>query len=272
MFHVDKQTCNRDAICAAVCPSRSIEMGDDGYPIPVPDAEKACIRCGHCVAACPTGSLDHAAMAAARCPLVDPGLNLSATHAEHFLRSRRSIRTYKSKTVSRDIIQRLISIARYAPSGRNSQDAEWLVLGNREEHRKTAALVVDWMRRTLDRDPKRAAVMHLEQTVLSWDRGIDIIFRDAPVVIVAHAQKDNPRGEATCTIALTYMELAALGLGLGCCWAGYFMRAAAGYPPLIEALGLPEAHRCFGAMMVGYPKYSYHRLPLRNDPCIAWRT
>ena len=271
LFQVDRQTCNKDGICAAVCPSRIIEIDENGYPVAVPDADRACIRCGHCVAACPTGSLDHSAMAAAECPPVNAALNLSAEQTEHFLRSRRSIRTYKPKTVPREVVQNLISMVRYAPSGRNTQDAEWLVMGKREDLRKTAGLMVDWMRWTLDREPQTAALMQLKKTAKLWEEGSDTIFRNAPVVLVAHAEKDNPRGQTTCTIALSYMELAALGLGLGCCWAGYFMRAAGEYPPLIQSLGLPEAHQCFGAMMVGYPKYTYHRLPLRKEPPITWR-
>jgi nitroreductase len=169
------------------------------------------------------------------------------------------------------MIERLIRMARYAPSGRNTQDAEWLVLGNPGAIRRTAALVADWMRWTLERDPQTAALMHLDKTVMAWDAGIDIIFRDAPVIVIAHAEADNPRAQTTCTIALTYLELAAVGLGLGCCWAGYFMKAAGEYAPLRQALDLPAGHQCFGGMMVGHPKYNYHRLPLRDDPKITWR-
>ena len=71
---------------------------------------------------------------------------------------------------------------------------------------------------------------------------------------------------AACTIALTYLELAAPSIGLGCCWAGYFYAAATTFPPLQEALALPKNHQCFGAMMAGYPKFNYHRMPLRKYP------
>ena len=72
-------------------------------------------------------------------------------------------------------------------------------------------------------------------------------------------------------IALTYLELAATSMGLGCCWAGYFNAAAASFPPLIEALALPEGHQSYGAMMIGFPQYQYQRLPARNEPAITWR-
>ena len=271
LLHIDQQTCNQDGICAAVCPAQIIDFKKGGYPGLVPEGEAACIRCGHCVAVCPTGCLDHQAMAAEQCPPVQRDLALAAEHAEHFLRSRRSIRTYKKRTVEKEQLERLIRIARYAPSGRNTQGVEWLVVGRDDEIRRIAGSVADWMRWILDRDPETAADMHLDKTLRCWDAGIDIIFRGAPVVIVAHAASDNSRAQTTSTITLSYLELAATGLGLGTCWAGYFMRAAGEYPPLQHVLALPDGHGCFGAMMVGYPKFKYHRLPMRNEPNIIWR-
>jgi nitroreductase len=72
-------------------------------------------------------------------------------------------------------------------------------------------------------------------------------------------------------IALSFLDVAAPALGLGTCWAGYLMAAIPQSPPLKEALGLSEAVTSLAAMMVGYPKYRYHRLPPRNEPQIAWR-
>ena len=271
LFHIDQETCHQDGICAAVCPARIIAFKPGGYPSPVAGAEKACIRCGHCVAVCPSGSLDHLAMAAGQCPPVQPELHLASRQAGHFLRSRRSIRVYKKKRLDKALLEQLIRMARYAPSGRNSQDARWLVLGRADDIHRTAGLVVDWMRWTQEKDPQTASLMHLDKALQSWEAGEDIIFRNAPGLIIAHAEQANPRGPTTCTIALTYLELAAVSLGLGCCWAGYFMRAAGVYPPLMQALALPEGHQCFGAMMVGFPKFTYHRLPLRDEPEITWR-
>jgi nitroreductase len=80
-----------------------------------------------------------------------------------------------------------------------------------------------------------------------------------------------PISQSSCFIALTYLELAAPSLGLGTCWAGYFTAAANFYPPLQKALDLPQGHLPYGATMIGYPKYSYQRIPPRNKPEISWR-
>ena len=88
---------------------------------------------------------------------------------------------------------------------------------------------------------------------------------------VSNAPKDERTAPEACTIALAYLELAAPSFGLGACWAGYFNAAANFWPPMQDALDLPEEHISFGAMMVGYPKFEYQRLPLRNEARILWR-
>ena len=105
----------------------------------------------------------------------------------------------------------------------------------------------------------------------AWDAGKDRICRNAPHVIVAHFPEDVLVARSACTIALTYLELAAPAFGLGACWAGYFDTAVNLWTPLKDALELPDGHASFGAMMIGYPKYKYQRMPLRNQARISWR-
>lgn len=271
LFRVDRQACQRDGACADVCPTRIIHFQKGRYPRLIAGGENTCIECGHCVAVCPAGAIDHRAMSADNCPPVQEELLPSAEQCAHFFRYRRSVRAYREKPVPRDELERLIRMARYAPSGRNTQGAEWLVLGQKEEIRRIADVVADWMCWSIQRTPELAAAMHLERILGQWEKGRDVIFREAPVLVVVHIEETNVRAKATSTIALTYLELAAASLRLGACWAGYFMKAAEEYPPLHKELGLPQGHRSFGAMMLGYPKYRYQRLPLRNEPQITWR-
>jgi hypothetical protein len=36
-------------------------------------------------------------------------------------------------------------------------------------------------------------------------------------------------------------------------------------------MDLPQGHKCFGAVMLGYPKYKYIRIPMRSVPIVTWR-
>lgn len=272
LLQIDRELCHRDGICADVCPALVITLEEDhGYPALVQDGAERCIRCGHCVAVCPHGALSHTAMAMEDCPTIEKARMPDAAQVEQFLRARRSIRRYKKEPLDRETLARLIEVASYAPSGHNYQPVNWLVVEAPEEVQRLAGMVVDWMRHLIKEENPMAAAMHMDMVVEAWDKGHDRICRSAPHLIVAHAVKANPTAPAAATIAVAYLELAVASLGLGGCWAGYFNVAANFWPPLKDALALPEGHVPFGAMMVGRPKYRYQRLPLRNEPQITWR-
>ena len=269
---VDPDKCAKDGICAAECPVSVIKMKSrKEVPSALDGAESLCINCGHCVAVCPHGALSLDKMRTEECPPIQSELLPGPDQVEHLLLSRRSIRSFKDEPVDWDTLARLIDIARYAPSGHNAQPVHWLVIEDKDEVRRLAGLVVDWMRHALTHNAGLANSLRLDQVVQSWESGRDLVCREAPHVILAHAAKTAITAQAACTIALTYLELAAFSLGLGACWAGYLGAAAAGFPPLIQALDLPEGHQVFGAMLVGHPRYHYHRIPRRNKPAVTWR-
>ena len=272
IFSVDDARCNRCGMCVLECPARIIEMrGAEALPSWVETGEELCINCGHCVTVCPLRAVNLETMKTEDCAPIKKELLPTAEQVEHFLKSRRSIRAYKEKPVPREVLAKLIDIARYAPSGTNSQPVQWLVVEDTKEVNRLSGLVVDWLRSTIKEAPEQAALFQLNLWVDAWERGEDRIMRGAPHAILAHAPRDSASAQQDGLIALTYLELAAYSLGLGACWAGFLHFAATSYPPLLQALQLPEGHQCLGAMMIGYPKQRLSRIPLRNEPKIVWR-
>ena len=271
LFTIDEKKCKRDGICVAECPLKLIEMKDSASsPTPTADADERCVRCGHCVAVCPHGAFTHNAIKTGDFSPIRKDLALTNEQAEYFLRSRRSIRTYQDKPIEREKLEKLISIARYAPTGGNSQQIKWLVVNERKDVKKMAGLVVDLFRYMIEKKHPLAEQYRLSKTVTAWESGIDGITRGAPALIVAYAPKDYGLAQVDCASALSYLDLAAPTLGLGSCWAGFLMVAAAQWPPFQQSLALPEGYLSFGIMMIGYPKYKYHRLPPRNEANITW--
>jgi len=272
VFAVDDAKCTRCGICVQECPPRIVEMLDPkALPTIIPDQAERCITCGHCVAVCPFAAIGLKAMTSEDCETMSKELLPTAEQVEYLLKSRRSIRVYKEKPVPHAVLAKLIDIARYAPSGRNAQPVHWLIVDNPQEVRKLASLVVDWMNLLVRKSPRLMEQFHFDIFINAWQRGEDRVLRGAPHLIVAHAPKDTTLAQEDCAIALTYLELAAYSQGLGTCWAGYLLAAASSFPAIINALALPGGHRCFGALMVGYPKYEFKRIPLRNEPSIIWR-
>jgi len=272
LFEIDPEKCRHDGICAAVCPLKLITISEEEkLPVPIEKAEKQCVRCGQCVAACPTGALSLKLMRPEDCASFDPDLLPSAEQVRQLLTGRRSIRVYRKEPVPRETLAGLVDTARYAPTAVNLQPVKWLVIEDAGEVNRLAGLVIDWMRSVIIEDPQLAKGLGMPRFVADWDAGEDRICRGAPHLIVAYASPALAASQSSCTIALTYLELAAFSKGLGACWAGFFTRAAAGYPPLREALKLPEGQQVFGAMLVGYPLYGYYRNPLRKKADITWR-
>jgi len=218
LLTVDQEKCKRDGICTEVCPAGIIEFIDkDAYPTLVDGGDKLCIRCGHCVAVCPHSAMSHAIMKPEECQSVNEDWLFGPEQVEHFLRYRRSIRNYKKEQVEREVLTKLINIARFAPSGHNLQPVKWLVIYERDEVQRMAGFVIDWMRHLIKEDSPLVAAMHLNLVVSFWEGGNDPICRNAPHVIVTHAHKDDGTAPTACTIALTYLELAASFFDLRAC-------------------------------------------------------
>lgn len=273
LLDIDESKCRRDGICVAVCPPRIIEL-NDGSPVPTlaANAEERCISCGHCVAACPEGALSRLLMRPEDCPPARPDLALGAEQVEYLLRSRRSVRAYKERHVEHDTLAKLIDIAHYAPTGTNSQNVRWIAIDSRVQVKALAGSVIDLMRDLVRIEHPAAARLGAASLVESWEAGVDIIARGAPALVVAYTPQVDPLlYPVDPIIALSFLDVAAPALGLGTCWAGFFMAAISQWQPLRDALGLPDGKTSLGAMLVGYPRYRYHRLPPRNQPQVDWR-
>jgi nitroreductase/NAD-dependent dihydropyrimidine dehydrogenase PreA subunit len=269
---IDKDKCISDGICVSECPSRSIYLNkQENYPSPEPDFEDTCIKCGHCVAVCPTQALSLDWLSPNDCTPIEQGLNIAPDQAEQFLCARRSIRSFQGKTVPASILEKVIEIACFAPSAKNVQPWHWLVVQNPKEVHRLAGMVIDWMRSIILENEEAAQAIGFTRVVQTWDEGYDRITRGAPHIILVHADKNWGFASQDCTLAFSHLDLYCTSIGLGACWAGYFYNAVNAYQPLFKDLGLPGDHAAYGAMMVGYPKFKYQCIPVRNKPLITWK-
>ncbi len=271
LFVADPARCKGDGICIDECPTRIIQRAPGDLTPHVPaEAEEFCRNCGHCVAVCPNGAASIAGMAPEQLPRVRSDWRPGPEQITHFLRARRSIRTYTPQAVEREALARLIDVARFAPSASNRQPVRWVVIYEAADVRRLAGLTMDWMRAGLPSQPP-AAKRNTLRFIEGWDAGVDMVCRDAPHLVIACASASHSWAATDCAIALTYLELAAPSFGLGACWAGILTNAARQWPPLQDALAPPDGNVCYGAMMIGYARYRYHRLPLRNEAQVTWR-
>ncbi|MTI79542.1 MAG: 4Fe-4S dicluster domain-containing protein [Firmicutes bacterium] len=261
---VVNQECTKCGICVEICPI-GLEMGQDG---PKLNYAASCIKCGHCVAVCPQGSLDHEMVPINKQVSLGNNQVLDSETAGRFLRSRRSIRKYKNEAVPKEEMLKLLDIARFAPSGGNSQGLSYIVVTDKELLTKLSEATLKWMEEQIN---KGGALSKTYKGIVQ-KTGQDLILRDAPALVIATAPKNFPIGRDNARYSLAYVELYAPTLGLGSCWAGFFeMCAASGYPEIYQLLDIAEDTTVTGAVMVGYPQYKYYRLVDRNPLQVSWR-
>jgi len=273
LISINLDNCKQDGHCANVCPGKLISLDTlSKFPEAITGAEKNCIKCGHCVAVCPHEAISVTGIMVDDCAPILSENKTTENQIEQLVKSRRSIRNYKSTKVENEVLSKIIDIARYAPTGSNSQQVEWLVINSPEIVSEFSKKTIDFFRTIAKAGHPIAAKYNVDSIIKRWESGHDVIFRNAPALVVAHAPKINRSSSVNCTIALSYLDLVASTYGLGCCWAGFFMTATTQSPEIIQALDLPEGNVLMGALMIGYPKYQYHRIPPRKRAQIIWRS
>jgi len=267
LLSVNREKCTKCSACVEVCPSCIIQMNDE-FPQLISDQD--CISCGHCVAVCPTKALDHPlAPLAAQVP-IKKDLILQPNMAIQFLRSRRSIRCYKKKPLSKERLFQLLDIARFAPTSANIQGISYLVISNAEKLANMANATIEWM----EQEVKNGSLFtnSYKNYIDNFRCGKDTVLRGAPHLIVAISPKSySTANRENSRFTLEYVELLAPVLGIGTCWAGLVQHCAfSKYRPLLEIIDLPEDKVVVGAILAGSPKYSYHRLVDRNPLDVSW--
>lgn len=269
---VNEALCRKDGVCAQACPMGllRVEPGKT-FPIAIPGADQMCLQCGHCVCACPHGALSLATIPVEDCAPIRKEWAVRPEQIAQLLKSRRSVRSYKPEPLSRAEIEALLDVARYAPSGKNTQPLSWMVVQSAQAVQELGVHVADWMKDMMLKKHPMAAWLQFDAVVAGWEAGADPILRHAPHLVLAHAPASNPMAPQSATLALATLELAASSAGFGACWAGFFQIAAGMWAPLQKALNLPNGHVSHGAMMLGRPAVKYHRIPTRKKLEVIWR-
>ena len=269
---IDAEKCRKDDLCVNICPGNYIlRTGGDSLPAMAENIDEQCMSCGHCVMVCSTGALDHSDIRANDCELVDGTQKLMPNQTVRVLKSRRSIRNFKKKIVERETIESLVDLTKYAPSGCNTQMVHWTIIANKDRLDKLKKLCIDGLKHFAAQNSEAnfLTVGYIHEIIAAWDRGEDQILWDAPVLLTASSPKDAPCENIDLIIAFSHLDIAAPSFKLGTCWTGTFSDMIHYWEPLRKEMNV-ESHPYFYSMILGYPKYRFHRYPKRNRPKIRW--
>lgn len=283
---ISDDRCTRCGRCVITCP-RSLLVRDGDRIQPADDLSK-CLICGHCVAVCEPDAIRHSHVPVDVAPPLGE-LELNDQVLERFLRRRRSIRRFRRDPVEPAKLDRLLDIARYAPTGGNVQGVHYTVLTG-DNVRQLEVATADFFRQLIRRleSPVGRLLVRLIVGADALDRlvmGLPDLKRDvgrvdrnekgychnAPAVFLVHGGKVYPTIPEDCCFAAYQLILAAETLGLGSCLIGFITQAAARSKTIREVAGLPKGHRIYCTLAVGYPAERFFRLVPRNPPNVQRR-
>jgi nitroreductase/NAD-dependent dihydropyrimidine dehydrogenase PreA subunit len=261
-FRVDEVRCIQCGECAADCPAGVIAM--DGFPKFNEDG--GCFRCQHCLAICPTGAVSILGKDPDQSqPLA--GTFPSPDQMEALIKGRRSVRRYSDEDVAPALIDEILDIVCYAPTGVNAQGVLFTVVKERTVMNALRQEVMGRLGRLKESGglPDGFIGQYMGWAVKVWsEEGRDIIFRGAPHLLVTSAPKESPCPGQDTLIALTTFQLMAHSHGLGTVWDGLFMMAHSLCPELTGRLGIPDSHLVGYAMAFGKPAVTYQRTVQRG--------
>lgn len=284
----DADLCVKCGTCVLTCRA-SVYAQETKGSIPEVINPGSCISCGHCVAVCPKNAIIHSEFPVGYVKPVNAENMPSSEEVLELLRTRRSIPVFKDTPVERQLIEGIIEAARFAPSQANLQTTEFIVVQDKELLENIARAVGNFiadllaklrnplMRRILPivmRVPAQAVtevLPPLECAAAEIQRGRDPVLHNAPSLILFHAE-ERPLSsvDINASLALHNAALMAYSQGLGSFYAGFVAEGFRRDKSVQQLVKLPENHKVYGALVIGYPRFEFKKWPERRTPRITW--
>ena len=277
-----QDTCIRCGACVAVCPSRVFAQ-DSAVVAANPGG---CILCGHCVAVCPVDAVLHHGFDGQAFSLIPESAHSEPDGLAAFLRARRSIREFRNKPIAQETLEKLLDLARYAPTASNAQGVRYVVITDAVQLRAISQRIMRWFAlaarlaripgvaslasRAFGRERTAAYLSALPEILTAFERGKDPVLYNAPALIITHAHKGNTFGIEDSAYATYQLALAAHSMGLGTCMIGFLTQISRFDAVVRRMAGVPKGRRITTALVVGVPIYTYRRMVPRKPPKARW--
>ena len=219
---VNGEKCIGCGLCVTDCPSSFLYL-ENGKAC---TNTGGCLECGHCYAICPQGAVTMT--------------NYDCT-----------VRQFTDQPVEEEKVQKILEAGRYSPTGGNSQDVSYIILGSRQA--EAEAICVDLFRKGTSL-PRRFKAFAERFNITD-----DFFFKGAPLVILV-----TGKGSVNAGLASSYMEIMAESLGLGVLYSGFFVACSRLSRRLRKLIRLPRGRKVVTCMVIGYPAVKYHRIVPRK--------
>ncbi len=285
---IDIDNCTKCRECVKDCVANLFSF-DQGSLRLNDTFEEVCIECGHCEAVCPENIIKlkfHE----------DEELELSSKREEFppynsFLKlvlNRRSIRRFKEKAISKDLIENLLKIGKYSPTGSNSENVYYTVIQDKAIVAAISKIITSkvtklvntledqqgrkLLEKRLSEEEMRLAVEELPKSKRKLEmikQGIDFWCWNGELIVI-HGDKTVGGIPSNTALAAANIMLAAEILGLGACSLGYLTYFINESRTIRELLKIPNNHIVGYSLTMGYPDVKYKRIPARKPLRVQW--
>lgn len=268
---INKEICTDCQLCVNDCVARAITKENKDI------IANRCILCSHCTAICPVEAITINGTSGEKLSSLSEDFS---SNMETLVKGRRSIRTYKEKTVSKEIIRTVLNTVVHAPTGTNSRKVSITVLDSREK----IEILTDILMNHFDKitrlllNPltwpilflfvgrnKTEKLFNYKKLIRKYGKGKNILTHDAPLLMIFHVDKSSSSPSQDGIIWSTTAMYVAESHGLGTCFNGFLVIGLNTCRKARKYLGIPKGNRIAETFTAGYPVYTYKRSAVRED-------
>lgn len=274
---IDTGACIGCGSCVGVCPRKTLALVDGKAKV----VGENSLQCGHCAAVCPQAAIRVAGLSPAALNLstLVPAGQVAPAALAQLMRMRRSCRNYSDDPVASQVLDDLVTMGAWAPSGTNSQRWTFSLLPDRAAVLRLAEAVGDFFRlleklgsnrlvrvasKFVPGDPIGTYWIEHHESVAEalrdWEqRGRDRLFHGAQAAILIGMRPGASCPREDALLAAGQILLAAQSMGLGTVLVGFVVEALRRDPRIKRKMGLPKDEKIYAVIGLGHPAVDYPR-------------
>jgi nitroreductase/NAD-dependent dihydropyrimidine dehydrogenase PreA subunit len=285
---IDHTACSLCGECTHICPTEVLRLEDGRVQVHA-ESMFGCIACGHCMMVCPNECVrvtGRGISPSDLVPLAPPEERADGKSLATLMQARRSVRRFKAEEPALELLQQIVAMAASGPMGIPPWDVGCVVIRGRDRVQELAGDIVTgytgflklfkpWLLALMRPFMKRPAydqmsgfIVPLAKSYVEARRqGRDLLFYDAPALLLFHHSPYVDASEAM--IACTYAMLAAESLGLGTTMIGAAAPIIMRKRELCQQLGIPDGNKPAIALIIGYPAVHFRRGVIRRFASVS---
>jgi len=160
-----------------------------------------------------------------------------------------------------DIVKEIVRDGTFAPSAGNEQPWQFIIVTNKEILQRISDDCKTNILARIAKNPNDYAKRYRKML----QNPAFHIFYNAPCLIMILGESHIKNLSFDCTLAASYVMMAATAKGLGTCWINFAREISD--PKLLAQLGIPDNYTIIAPIIVGYPAIE-PAVPTRRDATI----